>query len=95
MHCLDNPSALYSDLMELIVRLGSYGLIHCDFNEFNVLLDSKDKPTVIDFPQMVSTRHLNAEWYVRGYPTVLVTPYPKALVLAGRTVVHTVHVDMN
>lgn len=64
MHHLDNPSGLYSDLMELIVQLGGYGLIHCDFNEFNVLLDSKDKPTVIDFPQMVSIMHLNAKWYV-------------------------------
>ena len=54
---------LYSVLMDLIVRLASCGLIHCDFNEFNILLDSKDRPTVIDFPQMVSTSHPNATWY--------------------------------
>ncbi|XP_064391093.1 serine/threonine-protein kinase RIO2-like, partial [Halichondria panicea] len=58
-----DPSALYSVLMELIVQLAGYGLIHCDFNEFNILIDDKDVPTVIDFPQMVSTSHSNAMWY--------------------------------
>lgn len=63
VHQLEDPAALYSDLMDLIVQLGGYGLIHCDYNEFNIMLDSKDKPTVIDFPQMVSTQHINAKWY--------------------------------
>ena len=62
VHHLDNPGAVFSDLMELIVRLSSFGLIHCDFNEFNVMLDENDKATVIDLPQMVSTSHLNAQW---------------------------------
>ena len=62
VHHLDDPSGLYSTLMELIVQLARYGLIHCDFNEFNVMLNSDDKPTVIDFPQMVSTQHVNAKW---------------------------------
>ena len=51
--------------MELIVRLSSYGLIHCDFNEFNLMLNDKDQVTVIDFPQMVSISHPNAQWYVK------------------------------
>lgn len=63
VHDLADPSALYSVLMELIVQLAGYGLIHCDFNEFNILLDPKDTPTVIDFPQMVSIQHINAKWY--------------------------------
>ena len=50
--------------MELIVQLAGYGLIHCDFNEFNILLDDRDQPTIIDFPQMVSIAHPNANWYV-------------------------------
>lgn len=54
---------LYDELMSLIVRLGNHGVIHGDFNEFNVMLDDDDKPTLIDFPQMVSTTHFNAEWY--------------------------------
>jgi len=35
---LADAAALYDKLMKLIVRLGSYGLIHGDFNEFNVML---------------------------------------------------------
>ena len=62
VHDVADPSALYNDLMELIVRLGSYGLIHCDFNEFNLIIDESDKVTVIDFPQMVSISHPNAQW---------------------------------
>lgn len=49
--------------MELIVQLGSYGLIHCDFNEFNIMISETGKITIIDFPQMVSISHINAEWY--------------------------------
>ena len=36
------------------------GLVHCDFNEFNLLVDDDEVLTLIDFPQMVSTSHLNA-----------------------------------
>ena len=51
--------------MDLIVRLASSGLIHGDFNEFNILIRrSTGEPVVIDFPQMVSTSHTNAEWCV-------------------------------
>jgi len=49
--------------MNLIVRLAECGLIHSDFNEFNVMLTADDKPILIDFPQMVSTSHTNAQWY--------------------------------
>lgn len=51
--------------MDVIVRFAKAGLIHGDFNEFNILIrrDSGD-PVVIDFPQMVSTSHENAEWFV-------------------------------
>lgn len=59
--------------MELIVRLAKDGLIHGDFNEFNILIRRKDgQPVVIDFPQMVSTRHANAELWV----LLSVLPYP-------------------
>ncbi|XP_051279160.1 serine/threonine-protein kinase RIO2 [Dicentrarchus labrax] len=63
VHELQDPSALYSEFMELIVKLANNGLIHGDFNEFNLMLDDQDHITMIDFPQMVSTSHLNAEWY--------------------------------
>jgi RIO kinase 2 len=66
-----DPATLYAELLSQIVRLAQYGLIHGDFNEFNILVEerqvSEDKvsliPTIIDFPQMVSIDHANAEYY--------------------------------
>ncbi|KPI97075.1 Serine/threonine-protein kinase RIO2 [Papilio xuthus] len=58
-----DPGSLYDELMDLIVRLGNCGVIHGDFNEFNIMLDEEGKPIIIDFPQMVSTNHPNAELY--------------------------------
>ncbi|KAG8598300.1 hypothetical protein GDO81_002554 [Engystomops pustulosus] len=60
---IEDPAALYNELMDLIVKLANHGLIHGDFNEFNLMLDDEDHATMIDFPQMVSTSHVNAEWY--------------------------------
>ena len=66
------PTKLYSELMEMLVRLAKYGLIHGDFNEFNILIkevksegsgDIKLVPILIDFPQMLSTTHQNAQYY--------------------------------
>jgi len=59
-----SPGKLYSILMDLIVRFARAGLIHGDYNEFNILIHRETgEPVVIDFPQMVSTSHENAEWY--------------------------------
>ncbi|EGE05645.1 serine/threonine-protein kinase RIO2 [Trichophyton equinum CBS 127.97] len=77
-----NPAALYAELIDIIMELAKFGLIHGDYNEFNVLIkeeeipmetneENKDKkednikltPVVIDFPQMVSVDHANAEMY--------------------------------
>ncbi|XP_053557486.1 serine/threonine-protein kinase RIO2 [Bombina bombina] len=60
---IEDPASLYNELMEMIVKLANHGLIHGDFNEFNLMLDEEDHVTMIDFPQMVSTSHANAEWY--------------------------------
>ncbi|CAL5870937.1 uncharacterized protein PFLUO_LOCUS5179 [Penicillium psychrofluorescens] len=79
------PAELYSELMDIILELARFGLIHGDFNEFNILIkeeedpDAKGKapanvddendenirlvPVLIDFPQMVSIDHANAEMY--------------------------------
>lgn len=61
---MEDVPQLYSDLMDLIVRLASHGVIHGDFNEFNLMLDANSKPRVIDFPQMISTAHENAKMLV-------------------------------
>lgn len=61
---LKHPDKVYDDLMNLVVRLAEHGLIHCDFNEFNLMINDKEEITLIDFPQMVSTSHPNAEEYI-------------------------------
>ncbi|KAI6091406.1 RIO1-domain-containing protein [Hypoxylon rubiginosum] len=82
-----DPAALYAELISMILRLAQHGLIHGDFNEFNILIKeerSKKQPSsekgkdietveeeekltitpiLIDFPQMVSMDHQNAEMY--------------------------------
>ncbi|KAL1770119.1 serine serine/threonine-protein kinase RIO2 [Sigmodon hispidus] len=63
IHHVEDPASVYDEAMELIIKLGNHGLIHGDFNEFNLILDKDDHITMIDFPQMVSTSHSNAEWY--------------------------------
>lgn len=97
-----DPAGLYAELISIMLRLASFGLIHGDFNEFNILLredeisheskeqlneaeenftpkDPEDRifeteqdipkkslslvPVIIDFPQMVSIDHANAQMY--------------------------------
>jgi RIO kinase 2 len=65
-----DPAGLYAELMEILVRLCSLGLIHGDFNEFNILIKEEEEnenirlvPVLIDFPQMVSVDHPDAEFY--------------------------------
>ena len=84
-----DPAELYADLINIILRLASFGLIHGDFNEFNILLKEdqvnedcgtrtnpdknsgisvsfpsiKQRPVIIDFPQMVSIDHMNGQMY--------------------------------
>ncbi|KAF7528589.1 hypothetical protein G7054_g10122 [Neopestalotiopsis clavispora] len=74
-----DPAGLYAELIDLILRLAKHGLIHGDFNEFNILIKEERSPPspddpngeeqiivtpiIIDFPQMVSTEHPNAEEY--------------------------------
>ena len=84
-----DPAGLYAELIDIILRLAGFGLIHGDFNEFNILIreaetklplpDAHEKhneleppglqspvqliPVIIDFPQMVSIDHPNAEMY--------------------------------
>ncbi|OQR81317.1 RIO kinase [Thraustotheca clavata] len=51
----------YDACMDIVVRLAECGLVHCDFNEFNIMINDEGKITMIDFPQMISTSHYNAE----------------------------------
>lgn len=60
---LKHPGRVYSNCMNLLVELAECGLIHGDFNEFNLMIDENDNIIMIDFPQMVSIDHPNAEYY--------------------------------
>ena len=53
--------------MDFILKLGENGLVHGDFNEFNILLrvNKPDDIVVIDFPQMISIHHPEAENYFK------------------------------
>ncbi|KAI7845570.1 hypothetical protein COHA_000859 [Chlorella ohadii] len=58
---LSNPRRVYTELMEMLARLAGLGLVHCDYNEFNLLVNEEEEVTLIDFPQMVSVSHPNAQ----------------------------------
>jgi len=58
---LVHPHQVLERLMRLLVRLGRAGIIHGDFNEFNLMVAEDEKVTLIDFPQIVHLNHPNAE----------------------------------
>jgi len=58
---VDDPAELYDKLMNLLLKFAGHGVIHGDFNEFNIMLDDDGRPIIIDFPQMVSTAHPDAK----------------------------------
>uniref|UniRef100_A0A7S1FJV0 Serine/threonine-protein kinase RIO2 n=1 Tax=Noctiluca scintillans TaxID=2966 RepID=A0A7S1FJV0_NOCSC len=57
------PEILIEKCFKLLVRLAKGGIIHGDFNEFNLLVSKDMDVTLIDFPQIVSFAHPNAEMY--------------------------------
>lgn len=67
-------SKLYNGLMKFAVKLGNMGLIHCDYNEYNIMIidheneanEGNDRDfVVIDFPQCISIEHPDAEEYFK------------------------------
>lgn len=58
-----HPQQVFKKCVDLIVKFAEYGLIHGDFNEFNIMCTDEEEIIVIDFPQMVSTSHPDAEEY--------------------------------
>ena len=60
---VDDPEELYSKLMNLLLKFAAHGVIHGDYNEFNIMLDDAGNPVIIDFPQMVSTAHPDAKYF--------------------------------
>lgn len=35
---LQNPDTVFETILGLVIRLAEHGLIHCDFNEFNIMV---------------------------------------------------------
>lgn len=69
---LGRPAYVYRQAADLMYRLAASGLVHCDFNEFNLLISEDEQLTLIDFPQMVSASHTNArELFDRDVDCVL------------------------
>ena len=64
---IKDKNVVYHKMMDFIYKLGENGLIHGDFNEFNILLNinKPDEIVVIDFPQMISIHHSEAENYFK------------------------------
>lgn len=59
-----HPRTVLNTLMKLIVRLAQMGIIHGDFNGFNLMIsEDGSQVTVIDFPQVISVAHDNAQFY--------------------------------
>ena len=50
--CVAGAGKIFAKLMELHIRLAQCGLVHCDFNEFNVMISDNEEITLIDFPQV-------------------------------------------
>ncbi|CAJ1031756.1 putative Rio2, N-terminal/RIO1 family/Phosphotransferase enzyme family [Leishmania shawi] len=57
---LGDASKVYRRALELMVKLAESGLIHGDFNEFNLMITDEQRVIMIDFPQMISINHPNA-----------------------------------
>jgi RIO kinase 2 len=63
---MEGAGHIYHECVAMLRRLAEHGLVHCDFNEFNIMTDQEGNLTMIDFPQMISTSHPNAaEFFLR------------------------------
>ena len=68
---MEGVADAYKQSIDLLVKFYEHGLIHSDFNEFNLMIDEENKIRIIDFPQTVSIAHKNAEFYIeRDYNCV-------------------------
>lgn len=60
---IQDPYAAFNTLIDLLEKYARNGLVHGDFNEFNLMIDNQGKVYSIDFPQMVSTIHKEAQFF--------------------------------
>lgn len=57
---MEFAAKIFKECLKILVDLAQHGLIHCDFNEFNLMVNQAGLITLIDFPQMISINHPNA-----------------------------------
>lgn len=47
---IKNPENAFNTILDILEKFVNHGLIHGDFNDFNLMIDLEGKITVIDFP---------------------------------------------
>ncbi|ELP94751.1 serine/threonine protein kinase RIO2, putative [Entamoeba invadens IP1] len=57
---LEEPMKVLETGIQLAIDLAEVGLVHCDLNEFNLILKDDETLVMIDFPQMISTTNPEA-----------------------------------
>mmetsp|Transcript_24811 Transcript_24811/g.36594 ORF Transcript_24811/g.36594 Transcript_24811/m.36594 type:complete len:473 (+) Transcript_24811:88-1506(+) len=57
---MEGAEEVFGRCLQILRRLAEHGLVHCDFNEFNLMIDNSGQITMIDFPQMIPSTHPNA-----------------------------------
>jgi RIO kinase 2 len=82
-----SPAELHAELLRLVLRLAAVGLVHGDFNEFNILVQERDAvvPSPTDepaAPKPPPTLHA----YVIDFPQTLSLAHPDAATHFARDV---------
>jgi RIO kinase 2 len=58
---LDEPEIFLVDILENMQKAYDAGIIHSDLSEYNILIDEETVVWIIDWPQYITSDHLNAE----------------------------------
>jgi RIO kinase 1 len=61
---LENPGAILNHIIKDVGRLFSYGLVHTDLSEYNILMHN-GLPYMIDFGQAISIKHPRAQEFLK------------------------------
>jgi RIO kinase 2 len=73
-----HPAELYERLIDLILSLARYGLIHADFNEFNLLAEETEKSPPSSGAQEDQLPHLVLKPVLIDFPQTLSISHPNA-----------------
>ncbi|OIR58828.1 MAG: atypical/RIO/RIO2 protein kinase [Amphiamblys sp. WSBS2006] len=70
---IESPETLLEKLGAILRKFEENGLVHGDFNEFNILVDENAEPVIIDFPQMIPLTHPEARFQLERDRNCLVS----------------------